>query len=130
MQVHLLNICIRSKATENDVKVHFKRSIRWRQNAQFGCSFICSSVPFLCFPNFPNVMELHFSHALCSLPRQKLWILEIHHENQQSYCQTDLSCISFIKEFLTSHAIRYSRRQPVSDSVSAWAGYMSGIGLA
>ena len=49
---------------------------------------------FLTLPlkgSFPNVMELHFSHALYSLPRQKLWTGEIHRESQQSYCQEDFS---------------------------------------
>ena len=47
--------------------------------------------PFFVWLNFSNVMELQFSPTLCSLPRQKLWILEIHRESQQSYCQKDFS---------------------------------------
>ena len=70
---------------------------------------------FLTLPlkgSFPNVMELHFSHALYSLPRQKLWTGEIHRESQQSYCQEDFSWISLTKEFLTSYPFRYSGRWP------------------
>ena len=74
-------------------------------------------------------MGLHFSHTLCSLPRNKLWILKIHRESQQSYCQEDFSWISPSEEFLTSYPFRYSGRWPASHPGSAWAGYMSGIGL-
>ena len=87
---------------------------------------------FLTLPlkgSFPNVMELHFSHALYSLPRQKLWTGEIHRESQQSYCQEHFSWISLTKEFLTSYPFRYSGRWPASHPASAWAGYMSGIGI-
>ena len=45
-------------------------------------------LPVFVFQTFQmSCSYILLSHALCSMPRQKLWTGEIHRKSQQFYCQ-------------------------------------------
>ena len=100
--------------------VPFVRFICWRLSVHFGCSFSCSFASVFVFQTFQmSCSYILVSHALRTMPRQKLWTGEVHRKSQQFYCQGDFSWISLTEEFLTSYPFRWGIQLEMA-SVTPW----------